>query len=144
MKQIYRDAAQIKGGVGAPMRRAKFVETALSKRDDGVWVQVHDAMEVAFDNLFEFAKKTMVKRFGEVFDALHNNFCLLCDDSEAKDEDEKVLEKALRDELKEKTAEVKAMLADGGAIAQRVAECKAYQATQAEAAKDFSSMFVSQ
>lgn len=86
----------------------------------------------------------MVERLGEVFDALHFNFCLMCDDSEAKGEDEKMQEKALRDTLREATAKVEAMLADGGALAKSAADCKAYQATQAEAAKDPSSLFMPQ
>jgi hypothetical protein len=143
MKPIYVSAIQIKGGRGAPVRRAGLVENSVTKRN-GIWTQVHDAIEVAFDKLFEKAEDVMVKTFGEVFDTLHNNFLLLCDDTEAKDEKAKVLEKLLRNDLKEKAAEVKAMLEEGGKIAKLVAECKAYQASQAAAAKSFSSMFVSQ
>jgi hypothetical protein len=142
MKPIYRDALQIKGR-GGPLKRAEFVESAVTKRS-GVWTQVLDAIEAAFDKLFERAENVMVKTFGDVFDTLHNNFLLLCDDSEAKDEKAKVLEKLLRGDLKEKAAEVKAMLEEGGKITKLVAQCKAYQTSQAAAAKDFSSMFVSQ
>jgi uncharacterized protein (DUF1697 family) len=143
MKPIYRDAIQIKGGRGSPVRRAGLVESAVTKRS-GVWTQVHDAIEASFDKLFGRAEDVMVNTFGDVFDTLHNNFLLLCDDSEAKDEKAKVLEKLLRSDLKEKAAEVKAMLDKGGKIAKLVAQCKAYQTSQAAAAKDFSSMFVSQ
>jgi hypothetical protein len=142
MKQIYRNAAQIKNVSGAPLKRAKYVESALAKREDGIWIQVHNAIEAAFEKLFETAGKIMVTKFGDAFDTLHSNFCLLCEDSEAKDDEERELEKALRNDLGEKAAEVKAMLADGGAIANLVAECKGYQATQAEAAKDTQSLFM--
>lgn len=144
MKPIYHEALQIKNVSGAPMKRAKYVESALAKREGGVWIQVHNAIEVAFEKLLEKAEGVMVTKFGEVFDTLHSNFCLLCDDSEAKDDEERELEKALRNDLGEAVAEVKAMLADDGAIARRVAECKAYQAAQAETAKDPSSLFVPQ
>jgi hypothetical protein len=143
MKPIYRDAMQIKGR-GGPIKRAGHVESAVTKRDGGVWMQVQDAIEAAFDRLFERAEEVMVKTFGDVFDTLHHNFLLLCDDSQAKDEKAKVLEKLLRGELKERAAEVKAMLEEGGKIAKLVADCKAYQTTQAAAAQEFSSMFVSQ
>lgn len=143
MKQVYRGATLIKGGRGAPRRRADHIESAVTKRN-GVWIGVHDAIEVAFDKLFERAENAMVARFGEVFDALHTNFCLLCDDSEAKDDEEKVLEQALRSELREKAAEVKEMLNEGGKIAELVAACKAYKAAQTAATKDPSSLFVPQ
>jgi len=139
MKQVYREAIQIKGGRGAPRRRAEFIESAVTKRNR-IWIQVHDAIEVAFDELCARAENTMITKFGEVFDALHNNFCLLCADSETRDEKEKVLEKVLRDDLKLKAAEVKGMLAEGGMIAKRVAECKQYHSSQA--ATDTSSLFV--
>jgi hypothetical protein len=80
----------------------------------------------------------------EVFDTLHINFCLLCDDSKAKDDKERESEKALRDVLGEAVAKVKAMLAHDGAITKRHAECKALQVAQAEAAKDPSSLFMPQ
>jgi hypothetical protein len=64
MKQIYREALQIKNVSGAPMKRAKYMESALAKREDGVWIQVHNAIEVAFDKLFENAEGIMVKKFG--------------------------------------------------------------------------------
>jgi hypothetical protein len=143
MKPIYREAIQVKGGRGAPGRRAAFIESAVTKRN-GVWIQVHDAIEAAFDNLFERAENAMVEGFGEVFDKLHNNFLLLCDDTETKDEKAKVLEKVLRKDLKENAAEVKAMLEDGGKIAELVAACKAYQDVQTAASKDPSSLFVPQ
>jgi predicted ATPase with chaperone activity len=144
MKQIYREVLQIKNVSGAPMKRAKYMESALAKREDGVWIQVHNAIEVAFDKLFENAEGIMVKKFGEVFDTLHINFCLLCDDSKAKDDKERESEKALRDVLGEAVAKVKAMLAHDGAITKRHAECKALQVAQAEAAKDPSSLFMPQ
>jgi hypothetical protein len=133
MKPIYREAAKIKGGIGAPKRRSNHVESAVAKRN-GVWIQVHDAIEAAFVDLFRRAENKMVELSEEVFDTLHHNFCLLCDDSEAKDDKDKVLEKVLRDDLKEKAAEVKVMLEEGGKIAELVAQCKTYQAAQAEAA----------
>jgi hypothetical protein len=143
MKPIYRDALQIKGR-GGPGNRAKHVESAVTKRDGGVWMKVQDAIEAAFDRLFAIAEDNMALTLGKVFDTLHNSFLLLCSDSEAKDEKAKVLETLLRDDLKEKAAEVKAMLEENGKISKLVAECKSYQANQAAAAKDFSSMFVSQ
>jgi hypothetical protein len=126
MKPIYLDAIKTKGGRGAPKRRADHIEGAVTKRN-GIWIEVHDAIDVAFDALFEKAEEAMVTRFGSVFDSLHNNFQLLCADSEAKSEKEKVLEDELRNDLKEKSLQVKAMLAEGGQIAKLVAACKAYQ-----------------
>ena len=142
MKPIYHDARQIKGGKGAPGRRAGHVESAVTRRN-GVWIQLHDAIEAAFDDLFERAEKTMVNTFGQVFDSLHSNFVLLCDDSETKDEKTKVLETLLRNDLKEKVAEVKGMLEEGGKIAELVAGCKSIQASYA-AGKDPSSLFMPQ
>jgi len=139
MRPIHRDAIQVKGGRGAPRRRADFVESAVTKRD-GIWIQVHDAIEDAFDELFKQTENEMVEIFGEVFDALRKNFCLLCDDSKTKDDKEKVLEKVLRDNLKEKAAEVKGMLEEDGKIAELVAACKAFHSSQA--ATDTSSLFV--
>jgi hypothetical protein len=143
MKPVYRDALQIKGR-GGPANRGKYVESAVTKRDGGIWTKVQDAIEVAFDTLFANAEDNMVTTFGNVFDTLHNNFLLLCDDSEAKDEKTKLAEKLLRDDLREKAAEVKAMLEEGGKIAELVAKCKSYQDSQAAAASEYSSMFVSQ
>jgi hypothetical protein len=70
----------------------------------------------------------MVQRFGEVFDSLHTNFGLLCAKSEVRDEKQKVLEQALRAELKENLEKVKGMLGEGGDIPRLVAECMAYSA----------------
>ena len=140
MKPIYQETVKIKGGRGAPKRRADHIEAAVMKRN-GIWIEVHDAIDVAFDALFGKAEDAMVTRFGEVFDSLHNNFKLLCADSEAKSEKEKVLEAELRDDLKEKSLQVKAMLAEGGDIAKLVAACKAYQSPPAGASQ---SLFVPQ
>ena len=83
MKPIYQETVKIKGGRGAPKRRADHIEAAVTKRN-GIWIEVHDAIDVAFDALFGKVEDAMVTRFGEVFDSLHNNFKLLCADSEAK------------------------------------------------------------
>ena len=140
MKPVYLEVTKIKGGRGAPKRRAVHVEGAVSKRN-GVWIDVHDSIDVGFDELFERAENHMVTRFGEVFDSLHNNFRMLCENSEAKNEKEKVLEGELRDNLREKSLQVKGMLAEGGEIAKLIAACKAYQAPPAGASQ---SLFVPQ
>jgi hypothetical protein len=140
MKPIYQEAIKIKGGKGAPKRRAEHIEGAVAKRN-GVWIEVHDAIDAGFDVLFGKFEDQMVTKCGAVFDSLHNNFRLLCDDSEAKSEKEKVLEGGLRDDLREKSLQVKAMLAEGGEIAKLVAACKVYQAPPAGASQ---SLFVPQ
>lgn len=127
MGPIYHEAAQIKGGRGAPRRRAEFIESRVTKRS-GIWLKVHDSIEASFDTLFQETEQAMVQKFGEVFDSLHANFRLLCTKTEVKDEKEKVLEQALRAELKDHLKEVKGMLGDGGNIPRLVAECKAYSA----------------
>lgn len=126
MRPIYLEASKIKGMRGAPKQRADFVQARVTKRN-GVWIQVHDSIDKAFDKLFEEAEDAMVAHFGGVFDTLHGNFRLLCESSEAKSEDEKVLEEDLRNDLKERSVRVKGMLAEGGEIASMVAACKAYQ-----------------
>ena len=140
MKPMYLEATKIKGGRGAPKRRADHIEGAVSKRN-GVWVEVHDAIERGLEEVFERDETHMVTRFGEVFDSLHKNFRLLCDDSEAKSEKEKVLEGELRNDLKEKSLQVKSMLAEDGEIAKLIAACKAYQSPPAESSQ---SLFVPQ
>lgn len=132
MVPIYREAVQIKGGRGAPGRRAGFIESKVSKRN-GLWIKVHDAIDEAFDKQFRKADNAMVAQFGDVFDTLHNNFRLLCDKTEAKDDKEKVLEEALRNELKGNLVLVKKMLDEGGEICRLVAWCKAYGVQPASA-----------
>jgi hypothetical protein len=140
MKPIYLEAWKIKGVRGAPKRRADFVQAGVTKRN-GVWMQVHESIEAAFDKLSENAENAMVARFGEVFDSLHGNFLLLCEKSEAKSDKEKVFEKSLRDELGNRVTKVKEMLDEGGEITKLVAACKAYHAAPAANSQ---SLFVQQ
>ena len=51
-------------------------------------------------------ESTVVTTPEPFFGSLYNKFLLLCDDSEAKGEKTKVLEKVLRTNVKEKAAEV--------------------------------------
>jgi hypothetical protein len=130
MKPTYLEAWKIKGMRGAPKQRADFVHANVTKRN-GVWIQVHDSIDKAFDKTFAETEDDMVARFGEVFDTLHGNFQLLCKKSEAKSPEEKVLEGKLRDDLKESSVRVKSMLAEDGEIASLVAACQAYQSPSA-------------
>lgn len=138
MKPIYLAASKLKGMRGAPKHRADYVQANVAKRN-GIWIQVHDSINTAFDEAFEEAENTTVARFGEVFNTLHSNFLLLCEKSEATSEDEKACEKALRDELGRRVLKVKEMLDEGGEITKSVAACKAYTPVSSS-----SSLFVSQ
>lgn len=124
MKPLYEEAIKIKNR-GAPLRRAEYVEQRVTKRD-GVWLSVHDSIDAAFDKLLKRYEDGITKKIEGLFDDLHKDFLLLCDDSKPKEEKDKVQEEIMRAELKENLAKVKTMIEPGGAIPDLVAKCKQY------------------
>jgi hypothetical protein len=53
------------------------------------------------DELFQNNENLIVGTFGDVFDSIHRDFLLLCDDTDIKDEKQKVAEDILREQAQE-------------------------------------------
>jgi hypothetical protein len=140
MKPIYRHAVLVKGNLSAPGQRAEFVQNEVSKRN-GVWIEVHDAIDKAFDQVFEKAENAIVAKFEQVFDVLQLFYPSLSEDSKVKSEKEEMLEGELQVTLEKNLVRVKEMLGEDGEITRLVADCKAYQSYPAA---NHSSMFVPQ
>jgi hypothetical protein len=126
-RPIYQDAAKMKNR-GAPLKRAEFVEQKVTKRN-GVWLSVHDSIDTALDKLFTKCEDALAKKITELFTGLHQDFLLLCDGTEPKEEKDKIQEDITRAALKENLATVKAMIEPGGVIPKLVAQCKQYSAS---------------
>lgn len=124
MTPIYEQAQQMKG-YRAPAKRAAFIEREIT-RVNGLWLKLHDAIERGFDKLLVRHANAVVESFEDIFDSIHSDFLLLCDDTDTKDEKLKVAEELLRKQLKENLLQVREMMDENGDIPKLVAQCKAY------------------
>lgn len=102
-----------------------------------MWLYVHDAIEQGFEELFQRYENLIAERFGEVFDSIHGDFLALCDDTDTKDEKQKLMKDSLRNELNKNPVEFKKMIENGGEIPRLVAQCKSHnsQASLSQLAK---------
>jgi hypothetical protein len=122
MTPIYSEVIQIKGR-GGPQKRAELFEKRVSKIG-GVWTDVHDKVEAAFDKLFCNQLKTLSKDLEEVVEVIHRKFNMLCADTEVKDESEKLQEEELRQNLQKSLIKARELVQ--GPIQDLAVECKNY------------------
>lgn len=136
MRPIYDDALKVKGR-GGPLKRAELIEQRVAKRNHGVWMQVHDSIDASIDKLFEKYEDCITAKIQKLFEDLHRDFLLLCEDTEPKEEKDRVQEEITRNELRENVKEVKAMIEPGGVIPELVAKCKQYSAPSSSGSQLF-------
>lgn len=124
MRIVYSEVLQIKGR-GAPRTRMDTLERKVAAYN-GIWRKVHDGIDLAFDKLCASLEATIIKKIGGIYDNILNNFHLLCDGTETKNEENRAMEEILREKLKENLQEVKRMLDHGGDISKLVKQCRSY------------------
>jgi len=123
MVPIYAQVCQIKGGRGAPQRRAELFASKVS-RVSGVWLDVHDLVERALNKLFVQHLGKLSEDIDQVIDGIHDKFNLLCEDTAAKSQEEKEQELELRAQLQRSVIKANELIA--GPVRQAAEECKNY------------------
>ena len=134
MQEICSELIQIKGK-GAPAARMKALERKVAAYS-GVCMKVHDNVNRALDELFHLCTNTATTRIGASFDEIHNKLPIICDETEAKTEEDKAMEKILQEKLKENVQEVKRTLDKDGEIAKLVEESKTYHSQTGKGASE--------
>lgn len=129
MLPIYRNVQQIKGGRGSVKKRIREFERQVCK-GSGVLIKVHDAIEDAFDKLFEQELSSLGGKLQKIFDSIKESFGLMCDDAVAKTPPERQNELLLINQLKK--ALIKAHELADGPIKELAEECKTYAAKNEE------------
>ena len=130
MDPVYEEVKQIKGR-GAPARRPHIFEEKVTKIG-GVFANVQDRVEAAFDKVLCDSLAALVKDLHGIVDGIHRKFTLMCEDSEVKSEEEREQEEKLREHLQKNF--IKARESVEGPIKALADECKNYSAAKAQAA----------
>ena len=134
MEPIYKSVAQTKGR-GAPKERIAAFERQVC-RMGGVWMQVRDSINGAFDRLFQETLRKLEIALGKNIDNLYGKFNMLCHDTVAKNETEQKQEDELIKELGKALIKAREMVQ--GPISQLAEECN-----NCSKIKEKNSLFVS-
>lgn len=133
MEPIYNEVMQIKGQ-GAPQKRCDEFEKRVCS-PSGVWTTFHDKIQSAFEELFSDEVDILSQEIEAVFNIILGKFNLMCDNAEAKTEEEKALEEDLRCKMQKNLVLARAIVE--GPVAQLANDCKNYSIN-----KEQTSLFV--
>jgi hypothetical protein len=129
MAPIYRHVSTIVGVRRAPDTRIAEFERRVCKHT-GVWMTIHGKIEKAFDKMFETQREMVDEAMNKVFDGIHRQFELMCDDTVAKTDTEKVEEEKLKAALRKVVDRASKLVY--GEIARLADECKNYRKIKEE------------